>query len=199
MKNMKYAFVALLLSVPAISQAGIFVEPGITYQSDDTTIDYGGSTNKSSGKNTGLGISARFGFDASDIIFIGLDGRYAITKFEDSAFNTNVSAKSYNLGPVVGIQMPIVGLRVWGGYILSGELDPDEVTTSTIKYDGKLAGAKGYRVGVGFHFILVSINLEYQDIKYNDNSATTSVGIPVTLNEATEKGLVLGVSFPIGL
>jgi hypothetical protein len=45
----------------------------------------------------------------------------------------------------------------------------------------------------------VSVNLEYQDLKYDDISADVSPGGSVTLNSATEKGLVLGVSFPIGL
>jgi hypothetical protein len=196
---MKKILLVIAFCVPGISQAGLFVEPGITYQYQDTTVDYSSVFNQSTGKNNGLGLSARIGFDASDIVFVGVDARYAMTQFQDSAFNTDVKAKSYNLGPVVGIQMPIVGLKVWAGYVLSGEVDPEKVTTSTLNYDAKFSGGKGYRIGAGFHFVVLSVNLEYQDLKYDNITADVTPGGAITLNGATEKGLVLGLSFPIGL
>lgn len=196
---MKKIVLAVALCLPVVSQAGLFVEPGITYQYQDTAIDYGGPTHDSSGKNNGLGLSARLGFDINDMVFVGADARYAMTQFTDSAFDTDVKSKSYNLAPVVGIQMPVVGLKVWAGYVLAGEIDPDAVTSTLINYDAKFAGAKGYRIGAGFHFALLSLNLEYQDLKYDDVSADVNLGGPLILDGATEKGLVLGLSFPIGL
>lgn len=186
MKNIKYAVLALLIGTPAISNAAFFFEPGITYQSHDTKIKT--FLGESSGTNKGLGIGLRLGTSVSDILFAGVDARYAVTKFTDSAFNTSSDAKNMDLAPFIGVQMPIVGLRLWAAYTLFGEIDPD----STSGVDYKLAKANGLRLGAGFHILMVSLNLEYQDLKYDEVTAG-----PFTLNSANAKGLSLGVSFPL--
>lgn len=203
MKSTKRLLViAALVLAPALATAsekgGLFIEPGVTYQLLDTTVNWGSPLNDSTGKNNGLGLSARLGFHINEAFFAGIDGRYAFTKFEDSAFDTQSDAKSYNLAPVVGIQMPNVGLRIWGAYVLMAEVDPDKVTKTAIDYDPKLAKGTGYRIGAGFHVAMVSLNLEYQDLKYDDVSAATSLGT-VSPNSATSKGFIAGVSFPFEL
>jgi hypothetical protein len=190
MKNLKYAFVALLLSVPAISNAAFFFEPGVTYQSHDIKVMSG--LGDSSGTNKGLGVGLRLGTHFSDILFAGVDARYAMTKFEDSSANSTVDAKNMDLSPFIGVQMPIVGLRLWGAYTLWGEIDPD----SSGGIDPKLSKASGLRLGAGFHILMVSLNLEYQDLKYDDVSAGTPLGT-IDLDHATSKGVSLGVSFPL--
>lgn len=179
-------------------KAGLFVEPGIIYQSQDTTVDWGSAVSNSTGKNNGFGANVRLGMHINEMFFAGLDGRYLLTKFEDSAVNTDVNAKSYDVAPVIGFQMPDIGLRLWGSYVVWGELDPEKVTSTLINYDAKLSKANGYRVGAGFHVYSFSINLEYQDLKYD----TVDVDVlPANFNPniATSKGLVFGVSFPVEL
>jgi Outer membrane protein beta-barrel domain len=192
MKKVKYAFMAMLLGFPAVSNAALFFEPGITYQSHETTVDWGGLLGNSTGKNIGTGINLRLGTHLSDIVFVGLDGRYALTQFEDSAGNTNSDAKNMDLAPFVGVQMPIVGLRLWASYVAWGEIDPD----SESGFDAQLAKANGLRLGVGFHIAMVSLNLEYQDLKYDDVTVGTPLG-SFTASDATAKGLTAGVSFPL--
>lgn len=190
MKNLKYAFVALLLSVPAVSNAAFFFEPGVTYQSHDIKVSSG--LGDSSGTNKGLGVGLRLGTHFSDILFAGVDARYAMTKYEDDSANFSADAKNMDLSPFIGVQMPIVGLRFWAAYTLWGQIDPD----SSGGVDPKLEKANGLRLGAGFHFLMVSLNLEYQDLKYDDVSASTGLGT-VNFDSATSKGLSLGVSFPM--
>lgn len=179
-------------------KAGLFVEPGVIYQAQDTKVDWGSAVSNSTGKNNGFGANVRLGMHVNEIFFAGLDARYLLTKFEDSAVNTDVNAKSYDVAPFIGVQMPDIGLRFWGSYVVWGELDPEKVTSTLINYDAKLSKANGYRVGAGFHVYSVSINLEYQDLKYD----TVDVDVlPANFNpnNATSKGLVFGVSFPVEL
>jgi len=190
MKKIKYAIIAMLMGAPAVSSAALFFEPGITYQSHDISVS--SALGDSSGKNTGLGVDLRLGTHFSDILFVGLDGRYAMTRMEDSSANTTVDAKNMDLAPFIGVQMPIVGLRLWASYVLWGEIDPDAAGG----FDAKFAKASGYRLGAGFHLLMVSLNLEYQDLKYDDASSSTPLGT-VNFNDATAKGITLGVSFPL--
>lgn len=180
------------------SKAGLFLEPGITYQSQDTKVNYGGALGESSGKNNGFGLGLRLGMHINEMFFAGVDGRYGLTRFEDSAVNTDVNARSYDLAPVIGFQMPDIGIRFWGSYVLWGEIDPDKVTSTTFNYDAKLSKANGYRVGAGFHLYSFSLNLEYQDLKY-DSVDVDVFGTTASAKDATSKGLVFGVSFPIEL
>ena len=190
MKNIKYAILGLLICAPAIANAAFFFEPGITYQSHDTKVKT--FLGESSGTNKGLGLGLRLGTSVSDILFAGVDARYAMTKFEDSTFNSSADAKNMDLAPFIGVQMPIVGLRLWAAYTLFGEIDPD----SSGGIDPKFSKANGLRLGAGFHILMVSLNLEYQDLKYDDASLKTGLGT-TNLDSATAKGISLGVSFPL--
>lgn len=190
MKNIKFAFIAMLFVVPAVSNAAFFFEPGVTYQSHDIKVMSG--LGDSSGTNKGLGLGLRLGTHFSDLLFAGVDARYAMTKFEDSSANSSADAKNMDLAPFIGVQMPIVGLRFWAAYTLWGEIDPD----SSGGLDPKLEKANGLRLGAGFHILMVSLNLEYQDLKYDDVSVGTPLG-NVSADHATAKGVSLGVSFPL--
>ncbi len=190
MKNIKFAFIVMLLGVPTVSNAGFFFEPGITYQSHDIKIMSG--LGDASGTNKGLGVDLRLGTHFSDIIFAGIDARYAMTQFENSTNNSSENAKNMDLSPFVGVQMPVLGLRLWAAYTLWGEIDPD----SSGGIDPKLEKANGLRLGAGFHILMVSLNVEYQDLKYDDVSASTLLGT-INADHATSKGVSVGVSFPL--
>lgn len=180
--------------------AGLFVEPMVTYNlGSKTTVNWPTPLNDSTGSANGFGLGARLGMHVGDVVFIAADGRYLMPKFKDSSVNYDSDATALNYGATVGVQTPVAGLRVWGTYIFGGELDPK----ASGNFDVKLSDAQGYRVGAGFYFTMVSINLEYQDLKY-DKATLQSLG-PINANASTnsvtlqDKAWIASVSFPIAL
>ncbi|MES2962800.1 MAG: outer membrane beta-barrel protein [Bdellovibrionota bacterium] len=150
------------MSAEASEEGGLFIEPSATYETSTSSINYPSPLSDSSGKVEGFGVGARVGLHLQQALFIGIDGRYSMPKFTDSSTNSASNAKAWNWGPVLGLQMPDAGLRLWGGYVAGGELDPE----SSGSFDAKFANQTGYRLGVGFHVASVSLNLEYQDTKF---------------------------------
>lgn len=177
-----------------LSKGGLFLEPSITYTSGEMKTSYP-VFNDSTEKTKGFGLGLRLGFHVYESVFIGGDVRYSMLDFDSSALNSNADANAYNYGVTVGVQTPLAGLRVWGTYILGGEIDPKEINNVDIKFKD----LKGYRVGAGFYVAMVSINLEYQDAKYNKLESTQ--GITGTTDSITgeDKAWIASVSFPVSL
>lgn len=182
------------------TSAGLFVEPMVTYQFDSkTTTNWPAPFSDSTGSAKGFGLGARLGFHVADIVFLGIDGRYAMPKFKDSSVNYDADATAYNYAATVGIQTPVAGLRVWGSYIFGGELDPK----ASGNFDVKLTDATGYRIGAGFYVAMVSLNLEYQDLKYDKLNLQSlgSIGTNTNVGNVSlqDKAWIASVSFPIAL
>lgn len=179
---------------------GLFIEPMITWESGSGDIDLPSPLGGSSADVDGFGLGARVGFHVMESLFIGADGRYSFPNFKEKKLEMDTDAKSWNVGPVVGIQMPTTfGLRVWGGYIAAGELDPDRDNSVDVKFKS----GQGFRVGAGVKLGIVSVNAEYQKIKY-DKTEIESVGVfnPGSETHKTDldnESLVLSASFPIGI
>lgn len=185
-------------SYSAWSFGGLYVEPGITYESFDSSIDWPSPLASSTGSSRGLGLLARLGFHIDEALFVAIDGRYSRPTFKDSSSNVDSTATSSSVGPVLGLQMPSVGLRVWGQYVFDGSLDPE----TSNGYDYIFQNAKGYRAGLGFHISSFSINLEYQDLKYETKLQQIggfTVNSTFSRSDLTSKGFVAGVSFPVEL
>lgn len=180
----------------ANEDGGLFVEPGITYQRQESDIDNPTPFADSTAKVEGLGLMGRAGFHVSEALFIAGDFRYSFPRYKDSATNYNMNASQYDLGPTFGLQMPNLGFRVWGTYIPYAELDPQG--TSNLNYwfrDGK-----GYRVGVGFRVAMVSLNLEYENIKYGQTefeNASIFSGANADSLQFDGKSWIASVSFPL--
>lgn len=181
------------------SSYGLFVEPAVTYETGTTETNYPSPFSNSSGEIYGIGLGAKAGLHISEVIFLGIDLRYSMPEFKDSSVDYTAQAISTNWGPFVGMQMPDIGLRLWGGYILRGDLDPEKSGS----FDIKLVDGTGYRVGVGFHIESVSLNLEYQQMTYAEAQlqqlgpfATNSTFDDVDLEN---KSWIASVSFPIEL
>lgn len=198
---------ALMMALPAgaVDGGGLFVEPGITYEMSDGDINWPDPLNDSNSEVEGFGVSARLGFHINDAFFIGADGRYAWPQFKNAVDDDDedVDAETFNYGPVLGVQMPNIGLRVWGTYILDAELDPDAYNADGSELDGKFEEGQGYRIGAGFKVYMVSLNLEYQRIDY-DSTRVEGVGPfnPGTVFDSVEmddESWILGVSFPFSL
>lgn len=161
--NMIALALCLLPSAAMAATGGIFIEPLISYEPGTTSIEYPSPLANSTGNTQGFGLGARAGFHLSEVLFLGVDARYAMPRFTDSATGYDAAAISMNYGPVIGIQMPTVGLRLWGSYIADGNLNPE----SNGNLDVKFSQASGYRVGAGFHVESLSLNVEYQQLKYS--------------------------------
>lgn len=184
----------------ALEKGGIFVEPMLTYERGDGHINFPSPINTSESTLRGFGIGARLGMHVFESVFIAADARYSIPTLTDTTLNQDVKSNSYNFGPTVGVQMPwVVGLRVWGGYILGGVVDPD----SDKRVNEKFKSGNGWRIGAGLKLAMTSLNIEYQDIKY-DETLIEEVGIftpgYVANNvQLRNKSWVLSVSFPLAL
>ncbi len=180
----------------AETRGGLLVEPAVTYEIGNTTTNYPPPFTSSTGRVDGFGIGARLGFHFNESVFLAMDWRFAKPHVRDS-INYNANATSTNYGPVLGLEMPDIGLRIWGAMILGGDLDPD----SSNNFDVKLQNASGSRLGVGFHLASVSLNLEYQDIEYgrvNLEQIGPFVSTASFSNvESRDKSFIASVSFPM--
>lgn len=204
MKNvvfLGFVFFALCgLAQAAENKGGFFLEPSLTYEKGDGEIDFSSSVLKDSDSDiNGFGAGLRLGFHVYESFFVGVDGRYSIPNFKDSSLDQNTKSNSYNYGPVVGLQMPTdLGIRVWGSYILGSELDPDKDEG----VDEKFTDGRGYRFGGGIKLGVVSLNLEYQYIKYDDTEiqkAGPFNNVDLDDVKLTNQSWILSVSFPVSL
>lgn len=187
------------LSAQENPQGGLFLEPAVTYETASGGITYPGPLGSSSGSSDGFGLGARLGFHLNEAFFLGFDFRYAMPEFKDSTVNYAAKATSTNLGPVIGMQMPNVGMRLWASYVMDGELNPER----SGNFDVKFRNANGYRVGAGFKVASVSVNAEYKQVTYG-KTIVEQAG-PLT-GEADLDSMKLGsngwlasISFPVAL
>jgi hypothetical protein len=186
------------LSYAKENKGGLFVEPMLTYEVGDSKIDYPAPFGSSDGETQGFGVGARLGFHIYEAVFLGVDARYARFDIDNKNPNYETDATGYNYGPVIGFQVPTTfGVRVWAGYIMGGEMDLDQKNN----VDLKLTDARGYRVGAGVKLAIVSLNLEYQRMSYNEAQLTDNsifTGSRSNLN-ADVNSYIFSVSFPFSI
>lgn len=191
--------IGLLAGLPvfAADSGGLFVEPMLTYETGNTAVNYPSPLSDSTGTIVGFGIGAKFGFHISEAFFLALDGRYSMPQFKDSSVTYDAKSVSMNWGPSVGFQMPEVGLRVWGTYIMDGYLDPEK----SGNFDVKFQKGTGTRLGAGFRVASLSLNLEYQQMNYTQTDFEQIGPFATTSNSTTmnNKAWLAGVSFPLEL
>ncbi len=193
--------IALSASSTAFAQSrsvgGLFLEPGLTYERGDTTVDYPAPFQNSTGSLNGFGLMGRLGVHVYDVVFLGLDARYAMPQFKDSSVSYDAEATSFNWGPLVGIQTPLFGLRVWGNYIAGGFVDPKASGSLDVKFED----STGYRVGAGLHWLMLSINLEYQNLDYGKAILESICGFNANETfgslKTKKESRILSVSFPL--
>lgn len=179
--------------------AGLFVEPGISYEIGKSSVDYPSPFDNSSGSVDGLGVLARVGVHLNESFFIAVDGRYSQPRFKDSTNNLDSKATAYHVGPVIGAQMPNLGARVWAGYVMASGLDPEESNGVDLKFND----GTGYQVGAGVRLSSVSLNLEYRSVRYKSTDLQ-KLG-PFDPNTSfdsvkfTDNAFIGSVSFPLEL
>lgn len=201
MKKFVLFMIAVVVAPVAFAKdAGLFVEPMVTYERGDAEINFPSPLGKSDTDIDGFGLGARLGVHIRESVFLAADGRYNWTKFDDGRTGINADATGWNYGPVLGVQLPwVVGLRVWGGYIMDGEINPDKDNG----IDAKFEDGKGYRVGAGFKLAMVSLNLEYQDMTFEktkvEQAGGFNSGASLSNVELDNKSWILSVSMPLSL
>lgn len=191
---------SLIASFSALAQSpgGLFVEPLLTYERGVSDVDLPEPAGSSESEMSGFGVGARIGVHVHSAVFLGLDGRYSMPVYTNDDTNIDTRARAYNLGPVVGVQMPTeLGVRVWGNYIMAGELDIERDQGIDLKFKD----ASGYRIGAGVKLSMVSVNLEYQVINYSDTEVRNAGFFTGTTNQvdAADQSYILSVSFPFAL
>jgi hypothetical protein len=182
----------------SVKSAGIFVEPMLTYEYGKAEVDLPRPFNSSQSTANGPGLGVRFGAHVHETIFVAFDGRYSMPNYKNSDADVDRTAKSYNYGAVIGFQAPSpIGLRVWAGYIIGGEMDVEKDG----EVDFKFGEASGYRIGGGFKIAMLSLNLEYQEINYAKTTLSNAgIFTGSTSNvDQTNKSVVASVSFPVAL
>lgn len=196
---------ALAFSVAQAQDAkegGIFLEPALTYEQGEMTVSYPTPFKDSTEKTAGLGLGLRMGYHAYQTIFVAVDGRYSMPKYDSQALGSSADATAYNLAATLGMQTPFAGVRVWGSYIFDGKLDPKELSNSLGDVDAEFSGQTGFRVGAGLYVAVVSVNLEYQDTKYGTTTLSKAGPFaPGTYSgiDGADKKYILSVSFPMAL
>lgn len=200
MKSFLIFLIIMSFSVHAKNKAGLLLEPIISYDQSDFTVDYPSPLGKTKGEITAPGIGARVGFHIYESLLLGADVRYSKIEFNDSDNNYKVEGEAYNFGPTLVLQLPTqLSLRIWGGYILSGELDPQKSNG----FDVKFGQAQGHRLGVGLMVGTVSLNLEYKNIKYNNVTLESAGGFNSGTSfdsvDLTNTGHTASISFPLTL
>jgi hypothetical protein len=176
-------------------KGGFFIEPGLTHESSNSRVSY--RDINTDGSLDGYGLSARLGAHFMDSVFAGLDARYSRPDYADTTLNVNTSSDQYNVGPVIGLQTPYLGIRVWGTYMPFAEINPAESNGVKVKY----TNGSGYRLGAGVRIAVVSVNLEYQRMAYGnvrvDRVGNTTTNIDLGSARLENESYLLGLSFPI--
>jgi hypothetical protein len=170
--------------------SGGFVEPIFFLGQNDSTLNANTGDDSAEIQEAGLGI--RLGGHIHHTFFMAADARYARSRFNDS-FYDDVSSDNFNYGLTAGFQMPFMGLRVWGTSIFGGEFNPDSGADGL---DVKFMDATGYRLGAGFHIKAISLNLEYQDIDYDEADVETPA-LGVSDVDANQEGFAVSLGFPL--
>ena len=184
-----------------ISKGGFFIEPMISMVRDESSIKTSQLpiiTDDTSGTSEGYGLGLKLGGHVSEIVLLGVDGRYTKQRMKDSFYNS-ADTDAYNWGPTIGIQTPLYGIRLLGTYIVGGESNP---AAGVQGLDLKFKEARGTRVGLGVHVAAVGISLEYQDLTYNTTDVE-SIGSIITDQptkvDTNTRGYGLNISFPVEL
>lgn len=170
---------------------GFFFEPMVTWESGS------GDISNAEAETDGFGAGLRLGGHVNEWMFIAADGRYSFPSYDLAGFG-DVDAEAWNVGATLGFQMPwFVGLRAWGSWVFAGELDPD----SQGLVDASFEGGTGWRVGAGFKLAFASLNVEYQDLTYDEVSSNSGIFAGSTIGgiEQDQQTWVWSVSFPFSM
>lgn len=192
--------VLLLGAAPSFAKdGGFFIEPYIGYEKSNAELKLtDSSTLNPDGELKGWGAGLRVGGHVGDIVFMGVDGLYSEQELRDeSSDSRHLDTKSWLVGPVVGVQTPYAGIRVWAAYYLLGEIELDRESEAA---NLGFKDPRILKVGAGVRAGPVSINAEYMNGKYTKFQTRNLGPFTGTTDAEVEKdGYMVSVSFPFSL
>lgn len=192
------ALVALAIASPVFAaEGGFFVEPMVTYEMGDGDVNYPGPINGVNADVDGIGAGLRLGGHVGDWLFLAADGRFSFPSYDIGSLG-DVDAEAWSVGATLGAQMPwLVGLRAWGTWVFAGELDPDAQGL----VDANFKGGTGWRAGVGLKLAFASLNVEYQDLTYDEAEINSGIfaGQSLAGVEQDQQSWVWSISFPLSM
>jgi hypothetical protein len=175
---------------------GFYIEPGLIGVNHDADFKMSSGSADSTGNSKGVGLDLKLGGHIADTVLLALDAQYQRAHFDESAYE-GADVNSYNWGPMVGVQTPVFGARLWTTYVLDGIYDPSSGANG---FDTKSKDPYGWRFGVGFRVSVVSINLEYEDLTYRSTDIESTGSLASAPNvDFAQRGYGLSVSFPMDL
>lgn len=175
---------------------GFFAEPFVAIGQDSTSVE-GMAAVDNEGTIQHVTAGARLGIHVSEVVFGGLDGRYSRAEFKDTFYGDS-SGNIVNVGPMAGVQFPDLGLRAWGTYVLLGNYDLESGSQGA---DIDFSDPRGFRVGAGYRFSAVSLNVEYENYSWKDSTVEAG-GAGVSSADEIDldnEGFNVSLSFPIEL
>lgn len=186
------------LAAHGISEAGFMVEPIISVGQSNSSIrtSQTGFLNDTSGRIQSLGLGGRVGFHVMDIFLVGVDARYARSRFQDSGLS-QTEGNALNVGPMIGVQTPFYGVRLAATYVADGFFDPG---ANGQGLDTRFTTQRGYRLGAGLKLMNVNIGLEYEKTRYENSEIQSWGALNVAQNSAIDldnEGVNLNLTFPI--
>ncbi|MCB0349473.1 MAG: hypothetical protein KDD37_11605 [Bdellovibrionales bacterium] len=197
MKILTTLILVMLTSHSYAASGGLFVEPYATYESGTAEMNLG-TDGDPDGDLEGWGAGLRLGLHAGDIFFVGLDGMYSEPDFkDDSGDSFDFDTKSWLLGPVVGLQTPFAGLRIWGAYMLAGEIELDKTDDA---FNIAYKDPKIFKLGAGLRIGVVSLNLECLSGTYEKVEVKNAGPFSGTYDSELDRdSYILSLSFPFSL
>ena len=176
------------LAIPALAEEPVlFFEQGTNYDFNDSTINYPAPMGSSRVYVKRPGVAGRLGFRITESLFIAADGRYSRPRLRDDSRDYGATVNSFNWAPVLGWQIPELRLQVWSAWIAGGSVSPDDFRNA---WSWKPKGVGGWRMGAGIKVAKVSLNFEYQHLKYRDQDSLAFSALP-------NRSYVLSARFPI--
>jgi hypothetical protein len=176
---------------------GLFIEPAILGSRQDADIESSLTGADTNGTSNGFGVDLKLGGHVNEMFFLAASGRYERTQLEGSAYD-DADADVWTVGPTVGLQAPVFGLRLWGTYVLDGSYNPEAGAQDVnLRFDDPY----GWRVGAGIRLSTVSLNLEYEDLTYQKSEIESFGSLPtadVPIDFA-QRGYIVSLSFPMDL
>lgn len=182
-------------------KVGLALEPMLIYTSEDIRIKTSQIpviSDDTSGTARGGGVGLKIGGHVAEILTLGADARYSRNELTDSSYG-DAKADKYTVGPTIGLQMPVAGLRLSATGILLGAYDLESGNSG---FDVRFRDPLGYRVGAGFHVGAFSVNVEYENVTYDETKIQSVGGIDTDANSGVDfdtEGYQASISFPMEL
>lgn len=195
---MKALLFSFFILIGFSAHAGLMIEPYIGYNFGDFKYQTKGSSKEYSDTTTGSVFGGRLGYKML-IPWIAFDySTGSGTRAADSSSSNSDRDQNYtNMAGVVGADLPIIGLRVFGGYGFSTAVTFKGVNGGKDnKYKGTFTKA-----GLGYTIIpFVAINAEYIINKYTKYDNGTSEGdVDASFTTLDHNTVLVSLSVPFSL